>query len=251
MLPFSLTKALARVTILMKKILKQYVHKLVAVFLVDILVCSKTLQQDSQHVGLVLQNLGVEKLCANLSECTLGADFVKCLGYHLASNGANADPKMVNVTREWPAPKTKNKIQSILGFFNYYGRFIRSCFEIAKPLTVFTSKISFKWKTGHTTTLKTMQKAICFALVLKLFDPRLPTFITTSASKYTIGAFTEQLEVKQTHSVSLLFRTLNEVNRSCLAHEKKLPAIVYTVCLWRPYLHEKSFVVYSAFYPLR
>lgn len=179
------------------------------VYPADILVYSKAQQQHFQHVRLVPEKQRQENFYANLSSCSFGAGFVEYLSHHLTSDGDIADPQKVNVIGDWPTLKTKAEVQLFLGFVSYYTKLIRKCSKSAKPLTVLTSIVLFKWTNEHTAAFEKLQNDICSAPVLKPFDLTLPTFITTDASKYAIGAVVEQLEDEQAHSVSFLSRTLN------------------------------------------
>lgn len=135
MLAFGLTNAPAIFPTLMSEVLKEYIDKSVVVYLGDIAVYSKTKQQHFQHARLVLKRLRREKLSASLSKCTFGADSVERLGHHLTSDGASADSQKIKVILEWPNPKTKVDVQSLLGIVNCYRTFIKNRPKIAKHLS--------------------------------------------------------------------------------------------------------------------
>jgi hypothetical protein len=44
------------------------------------------------------------------------------------------DPAKVTGVLEWPVPTTKKKVQSFLGFVNFYRRFIEGFSHLARPL---------------------------------------------------------------------------------------------------------------------
>lgn len=77
--------------------------------------------------------------------------------------------------------------------------------------------------------------------------PSSPRILPRSAS----GAVMEHLEEKRTHPASFVPYNLTEPEQNYTGQERELPAIVYKLLAWRPYLHGKSFVVYSDHYRFR
>ena len=56
------------------------------------------------------------------------------------------DPEKVASLLDWPIPKSFKKVQSFLGFANFYRKFIASYSTVACPLTSLTRKgAKFEW----------------------------------------------------------------------------------------------------------
>jgi len=68
--PFGLTNVLAVLMCLMNGIFRNYLDKLVIVFLDDILIYSKLEEEHEQHLRLVLKVLREHQLYAKLSKCS-------------------------------------------------------------------------------------------------------------------------------------------------------------------------------------
>ena len=81
--PMGLTNAPATFMHLMNKTFHDYLDKFVLVFLDDILVFSKTLEEHEEHVRKVLARLRESKLYAKLSKCELFKQEVEFLGHVL------------------------------------------------------------------------------------------------------------------------------------------------------------------------
>jgi hypothetical protein len=58
------------------------------------------------------------------------------------------DPVKVAGVTEWPTPMTKKKVQSFLGFANFYGHFMEEFSHHTKPLFELTKKDQ-KWGWGE------------------------------------------------------------------------------------------------------
>jgi len=68
-MPFGVTNAPAVFIDLMNKVFALYLDKFVVVFILDILVYSKSEEEHKEHLGIVLQTLRQEKLYAKFSNC--------------------------------------------------------------------------------------------------------------------------------------------------------------------------------------
>ena len=116
------------------------------------------------------------------------------LGHIISNEGLSVDTQKVKAVMEWPTPKSKQHVQSFLGFVSYYRKFIKNCSLLAKPLTELTKNVKFEWGKPQEESFQTLKNSICTAPVLRTFDVKLPIFVTTDASQYAIGAVIEQEE---------------------------------------------------------
>ena len=90
------------------------------VYLDNILIYSKDLEQHHEHVRQVLARLRKHKLYAKLSKCEFDVQEVEFLGFIVGSDGVRADPERIRSITEWPEPESFHEIQVFLGFANFY-----------------------------------------------------------------------------------------------------------------------------------
>jgi hypothetical protein len=83
---FVLTNVAAYFIYLMNKVFMEYLDKFVVVLIDDILVYSRSEEEDEEHLRLVLQKLRDHKLYAKLSKCEFWLKQVAFLG-HVISKG--------------------------------------------------------------------------------------------------------------------------------------------------------------------
>lgn len=71
---------------------------------------------------------------------------ISFLGFIVEQGRLRADPAKIKAVVEWPMPKTRRELQRLLGFANFYRRFIWEFSKVALPLTNLTSpKQWFQW----------------------------------------------------------------------------------------------------------
>ncbi|GJS49794.1 reverse transcriptase domain-containing protein [Tanacetum coccineum] len=108
-MPFGLTNAPAIFMDLMNRVYRPYLDKFMIVFIVDILIYSKTQEKHVEHLRLVLELLKKEKLYAKFSKCEFWLRKVQFLGHVINGNGIHVDPSKIEAVKNWKAPRTPNE----------------------------------------------------------------------------------------------------------------------------------------------
>jgi hypothetical protein len=146
MMSFGLTNAPAYFMYLMNKVFMEYLDKFIVVFIDDILVFSKTMEEHEEHLRLVLEKLRPNQLYAKFSKCEFWLTEVAFLGHVISAGGVSVDPGKVKDVLNWMPPATISEIQSFLGLAGYYRRFIKDFSKIAKPMMKLLEKNkAFEW----------------------------------------------------------------------------------------------------------
>jgi hypothetical protein len=132
---FGLTNAPAYFMYLMNSFFMPELDKFVVVFIDDILIYSKNLEDHARHLHVVLHRLRDHRLYAKFSKCEFWLDTVKFLGHTISSDGISVDPSKVQEVLDWKPPTSIHQLRNFLGLAGYYLRFIPDFFRIAKPMT--------------------------------------------------------------------------------------------------------------------
>jgi hypothetical protein len=143
---FGLTNALAYFMYLMNKVFMEYLDRFIKVFIDDILVFTKTMEEHEEHLRLVLEKLRSNQLYAKFSKCEFWLTEDAFLGYIISAGGVSVDPGKVKDVLNWMPPTTVLEIQSFLGLAGYYRRFIKDFSKIAKPMMkLLEMNKTFEW----------------------------------------------------------------------------------------------------------
>ncbi|GBG86085.1 hypothetical protein CBR_g40988 [Chara braunii] len=134
-MPFGLTNAPATFQCLMDKVLRHQLNMFVVVYLNDILIFSKSMEEHVKHLEEVLQVLKEAQLHLNLEKYELGRDNVVYLGHRLSANGLEPEATKVEVIRKWPQSANVRELRSFLGLASYYRKFVPKFSVIAHPLS--------------------------------------------------------------------------------------------------------------------
>ena len=123
-LPMGLTNAPATFMHLMQSTFREELDKFVLVFLDDILVYSKTVEEHRVHLAVVLDRLRERKLYAKLSKCEFYMPEVEFLGHIVGQRGLAMVHDKVQAIVDWVTPQSAKEVEQFLGLTGYYRRFV-------------------------------------------------------------------------------------------------------------------------------
>jgi hypothetical protein len=90
----------------MNDILRDFLHKFVTVYLDDVYIYSRTLEEHLEHMRLVLLRFKEEGLKLRLTKCFFGLQEMEYLGYIVSAGKISVSTKKVEAVEDWPVPKT-------------------------------------------------------------------------------------------------------------------------------------------------
>ncbi|XP_050387928.1 uncharacterized protein LOC126804551 [Argentina anserina] len=121
-MPFGLTNAPATFCTLMNKLFHPYLDWFVVVYLDDIVVYSKTMQEHVEHLREVLKVLRENQLYIKMEKCSFAKPEVSFLGHKIKDGKLMMEDCKVHSIQEWEPPTKVHDLRSFLGLVNYYLR---------------------------------------------------------------------------------------------------------------------------------
>lgn len=133
-LSFGLTNAPACFMRAMHIVLKGLCWSDCLVYLDDIIVFGRTLEEHRERLALVLSHLAEAGLKINPKKCKPLSDRVVVLGHVVTRDGISTDPEKIRVVKEWPVPSDPRQLKAFLGTAGYYRQFVPNYAQVACPL---------------------------------------------------------------------------------------------------------------------
>jgi hypothetical protein len=185
---FGLTNAPAYFMYLMNKAFMEYLDRFIVVFIDDILIFSKMMEEHEEHIRLVLEKHRSNQLYAKFSKCEFWLTEVAFLGHVNSAGGVLVDLGKVKDVLNWMPPTTVSKIQSFLGLAGYYHQFIKDFSKIAKPMMKLLEKNkAFEWTKECQASFEELKKRLTSSPVLVLPDLTKKFDIYSDASRQGLG----------------------------------------------------------------
>jgi hypothetical protein len=242
-MPFGLMNAPATFQRLMDKVLYDITWKYALVYMDDIIIYSKSLEEHKNHLEHVFQLLVQAGLKLNPDKCDFFKRQILFLGHLISEEGIKPNPVLVDKIKNCTPPTTKRKVRSFLGLASYYRRFIKDFSKIARPLYELTKQdIEFCWTEKCHQSFERLRTCLTEPPVMKYPDFSKPFTLHTDASDYAVGAVLAQHDDQnKEHVIAYASRVLNDAERNYTVTEKECLAIIWATKYFRHFLQGVPF----------
>lgn len=216
-----------------------HIRKFIFVFMDDILIYSKNLDDHARHLTLVFQTLKEHNLLLKRSKCSFAQSRLEYLGHIISGAGVSTDPtdpQKTEVIQHWPVPTNITELQGFLGLTGYYRKFVRGYGSMAKPLTTLLQQKQVLWTPAAQAAFDTLKRAMVTTPVLAVPDFTKQFCIETDACDSGIGAVL-------TLDGDPDSKALGIKNSKLSIYEKEFLAIMMAVDKWRSYLQRGPFII--------
>ena len=238
-MPFGLCNAPATFQRLMEQVLHGLVGKSCLVYLDDVLVLGRDLEEHLANTRTVWTRLYQAGLRLKPSKCQLAKEEVEYLGFRVSGTGITTSPTKVQAVREFPIPKNVKSLRSFLGLASYYRRFIPNFSVIANPLFALTRKEAiYQWDQNCQEAFQQLKDILTEASVLAFPDFSREFLLETDASGLGLGAVLSQVQTNgECHPIAYASRTLQKHEKNYGITELEGLAVVWACKHFRQYLY--------------
>ena len=219
-MPFGLTNAPSTFQRLMQELLAGLNppggDAFVSVYIDDVLIYSRTMEDHLAHLRAVLGRLQEAGLKLKPAKCRFMCKEVEFLGHCITPMGLKTTPQLVTAILEFRRPTNARQTRQFLGLCSFYRRFIESFARIARPLHQLTKMgTTFHWTPECQAAFNTLKTKLCETPVLAYpaFDKDF--VLETDASIDGIGAVLSQVQQDGClHPVAFASRSLSSSERN-------------------------------------
>ena len=247
-MPFGLCNAPATFQNTMNNLFGYRIGQFVLVYMDDILIYSKSKSDHLEHLHDVLSLLEQAQFYVKPSKCHFMKREVKFLGHTISLDGLKVDPEKIDLIKNWPKPTDKAAIRSLLGFGNYFRRFIYKYSDMVLPLLELTKQNTPTiWSNDCQCAFENLKNAIVNAPVLKHPDLNQPFTLVCDASNFASGA----ILIQDDHPCAFASKKFSPAERNYTTKEKELLAVIQALKLFRCYLEGTHITLLTDHNPLK
>ena len=250
-MPFGLSNAGSTFQRLMDVVMSGLHLDVCLVYLDDIILFSRTVDEHLERLVRVLSRLRTAGLKLKPEKCSLMQKSVSFLGHVVSAEGIATDPKKIKTVTEWPVPTSVKEVRSFLGLAGYYRRFVKGYANIAAPLHALTQKDrEFKWTDTTQQAFEVLREALTTPPILAMPNDTGEFILDTDASDQTIGAVLSQLQDGAEKVIAYASRKLDKREVNYCITRKELLAIVHSLKYFKQYLLGRRFKIRTDHAPL-
>jgi hypothetical protein len=269
-LPFGLANAPSQFMRMMDGLLTPELREFVSIYLDDVLIHSKNIEDHVGHVRRILEVLLAQGLRVKRSKCEWAKESIEFCGFTISKDGVHTQEQKTAAVRDWPQPQNETEVRKFLGLTSYYRKFIDHYAHMALPLYEISRPLgkqaklkrgeprrvsyrSFEWSNDCEGAFAALKHAVCSAPVLAFPTSNDPFVLHTDASKYAVGAVLSQRQSTGTKVIAYYSRKLHDPETRYPAYDRELLAIRDAVTHWKCNLHGAAapFTVYTDHATLR
>ena len=236
-MPFGFTNAPVTIQAYIDNCLRLYIDHFTVCYLDDILIYSTNEKGHEDHVRKVLQGLLGLGLYCKAEKCQFGVRAVDFLGFVINSDGIGMQSDRISTIEHWPTPESLQDVQVLLGFANFYRRFIRKYAKVTAPISNLPkTEASRKWEWTRDAKLafRKLTKAFTEAPIIQHFDLQKPIILQTDASGFAIAGILKQYNgCGIIRLVNFYPRNWSSAEQNYDTYDWELFAIVKTMKQWR------------------
>ena len=250
-MPFGLRNSPITFSRLMSVAMAGLVGPTVLLYLDDLIIASRTVEEHKRKLSLVLERLRSAGLTINLKKCKFFQTEINFLGHLINSEGLQPINNKVDAILSFPEPRNVREVKSFLGLAGFYRSFMKNFSMIAAPLTSLLRKnAQFCWNTVTQEAFDKLKLLLTQAPVRVFPNYSLPFELVTDASKSGLGAVLMQYHGKKMKPIAFASRKTNVAESRYSATDLESLAVVWALKHFKEIIHGYEINVHTDHQPL-
>src|SRR3989337_3121640 len=214
----------------MNEVLRPVIRRICVVYLDDVIIYSKTLDEHVKNVRTVFRLISNAILQIKQKKCQFFKKEISFLGHRISEKGIQMDPEKIMAMQKVVPPTNLKEVQSILGLFNYYRNFVPDFAKVASPIYKLLKKgIQIVWTEECQQALDELKHRMTTAPILAHPDFTNPFTLCTDASYNGLGFILSQEQNGLEHPIRYGSRKLKPVENNYTIIEVECSAVVWSV----------------------
>jgi len=251
-LPFGVRNAPAVFQRTMDTVLKGLVGKSCLVYIDDIAIFGKTIDELLDNLEQVLQRISKYGLRIASKKCGFFVSEFTFLGHRVSRDGIQPDMNKVKTLIDYPPPRTLTQVRKFLGFIGFYRSYIENFSHLAEPINALTrgNKTNYiKWTSEAQSAFESLIAILTQRTLLNFIDlsPSAgPLHIFTDASEFAVAAVITQERDKEFHPIEFYSSAHDVAQRRYGPTEWEALAVVKVVRHIEHYIiHSNATFIYT------
>lgn len=218
----------------------------------DILIFSENYSDHVRHINKVL--IAIEKVGFKLNKekCIFAKKSVIYLGHEIKENEIKPLNDNLIAIKNFPTPQNKKNVRQLLGKINFYLKYIPQASIQLEPLhNLLRKNVKFEWTKECEDSFKKIKNYLSSKPILAIFDPKLPIYIFTDASKKGVAAILKQPQKDNSMKPVFFFsKKLTKSQENKRANFLEVLAIKECTLYWQYKLIGNKFTIFTDHKPL-
>ena len=223
----------------------------VSVYIDDICIGGKTLEECQTLTYKVLQRLESYNLNINIDKSEFNVNSVKFLGRTMDGLTKTTNQESVDKVKNMSRPDNLHALRRFTGLTGHFRAFIKDYAKLVRPLDKLKQKdVPFVWSEECENSFQRLKILIAEKPILQLPDWNLPFELCTDASNYGTGAILYQRDVslprnRQLRVIGYYSHTFTKPEVNYPTTQKEGLAVIKAIKYFQSYLEGKSFTVHT------
>lgn len=228
----------------------------VFVYIDDVFIASRTIEEHRQHLRIVFQRLESFGLAINLAKCEFGKSEINFLGHLVTPKGIKPLPERVEAVQQCKLPTMAHELKSFLAIVNFYRRFLPHAIDSQLPLLKMipgnrkNDRTQLTWNETTMNAFAQCKRDVADAALLAHPAKSAVLSLCVDASDSSVGAVLHQITDNECEPLGYYSKKLTDTQRKYSTYDRELLAMYLGVKKFKFMLEGRTFHIFTDHKPL-